>query len=108
MRPGIGELRGQPVPRPDSKDALQRVIVGRTYGVELQNVAEVWKGLALVDIGNDIQFAALAANVTYLQYCGTPKGFLDLQAIVEEIGCAEVLADRIGAQPLRIGGSGAV
>src|SRR5690348_472600 len=62
----------------------------------------------LVDIGNDIQLAPLAANVTDLKDSRITKALFDLEIVVIEVGCTEILADGISAQALRITGACAI
>src|SRR5256885_647298 len=107
--PGVAKLRAQPVPRPDAKGALQRIIVRRAYAVKLEDVAEVREvRTARVNVRYDIQLASLASNVTNLKYGGIAKALLNLQ--VEDIdgGRTEILVDRIRTQALGIPGGSAI
>src|SRR5579859_3284664 len=108
VRPGISELRGKSAPGPEPENVLQRVVVGRANGVELQNIAEVRVGAIRVDVGNDIEFASLASDIANLKYADISEALLNLQVVVEEVGRAEVGADRVGSQALRICGRGAI
>src|SRR6266849_1579617 len=106
--PGVAECGGQSVPRPESEGALNRVIVRSADAANQQYVAEVWNGTILIDIGDYIQLPPLAADVSNLENGGISEALFDLQAVVIEVGRAEVLADSIGAQALRVSGGGAI
>ena len=80
------------MPFPDPEGGLQSVIVRCTYAVELQDGAEVGKGIILVDVGYDVQLAALAANISHLEHSRFPKSLFDLEIIVVEVRYTEVLA----------------
>ena len=88
---------------------LQGVIVGGSGAVHLQDVAEVWKfDTTRVDVGNDIQFPPLAADISDLELDGIAEALLNLKAEVVEVRSTEILADGIRAQALRIIRSGAI
>ncbi len=103
VRPGVNELRSQSVPCTKAQGGLQGVVVGRADAVELVD-APVVRELALVrqcsiqerliDVQHDRELTALAAHVTHLpNRHPVAEAFLDVQVVVKEVGCAEVLVD---------------
>src|SRR5437867_8267348 len=90
VRPGITELGSQSVPSADPEACLQSVIVGGADAVEHQNGAEVRKRAILVKVGDDVQLASLAADITYLKNSCLAEALLNLQIVVVEIRYAEV------------------
>src|SRR5262249_38107608 len=91
VRPGITELGSQSVPSTDPEARLQSVIVGGADAVEHQNGAEIGKCSILVKVGDDVELASLAADITYLKNSRLAEAFLNLQIVVVEIRYAEVL-----------------
>src|SRR6266496_4137119 len=114
MGPSVSKLRRQPVPRAKPERALERVVVGSADAVELENVAEMGVGderpsaVLFVYLAHQIQLPSLAPDVPNLQNGRIAERFLYLQVVIIEVRGAEVLADRISAQALRVGGGSAV
>src|SRR6266478_3639772 len=102
MRPGVGKLRTQAVPRSEPEGGLKSVVVGCTDAVELKDVAKVREGTILVDVGHQIQLASLAADVPNLPNNRVAEALLYLQIVIIEVRRAEVLADGIGAKALGV------
>src|SRR2546426_6002035 len=125
MGPSVSDLRAQPTPRPELEDRLKGIVVRCTDGVELKDVAEMREGSChrhavkatyrkqsgrdgnsvgkwLINVGHQIQLSSLAADVANLPNDRVPKTLLHLQVVIVEVRCAEILADRIGAEPLGV------
>src|ERR1700674_2540523 len=86
------------MPCPQTQCALQRIVVGIADAIELVDAAVVRElriVLAeLIDVEHDRELAALAAHVADLPDCHpVTEALLDIQVVIEEIGCSEVLAD---------------
>src|ERR1051325_4132381 len=63
MGPRVSELAGQSMPRPELEARLKGIVVRSSRAIHLQNVSEIGEIAVLVDVGYDVQFSSLAANV---------------------------------------------
>src|SRR5581483_896341 len=84
------------MPGADLERALECVVVGGAYAIELNNGAEVgeWnrsRVIRLIDIAHDIQLPRLGAHIPDLEYGCFAKTLLDLQVVFSEVRRAEVL-----------------
>src|SRR5208282_6044737 len=97
--PSVGELRSEPVERPHFQGRLQRVVVGCSNAVELVDGPDVGElraiRIELVDVQHHRQLTALAPNVTQLKHGSVAQARLNVQVVVVEVRCPEVLVYRI-------------
>ena len=89
---------------------MQRVVVRRAGAVELHDGADVGVlsvespgriRAELIDVQHGAQLASFTAHVTDLEHCRTTQALLDLQVVVKEVGCAEILVDRVRVVSIR-------
>src|SRR6266576_638487 len=99
VRPSIGELRVKPMPGAQPVDGLESIVVGCPDAVFLKDIAGIGvlesELTGVINVQHDVQLASLTTHISNLENGGIAQALFHLEAVIVEIGSAEVLVDGV-------------